>query len=70
MNEHDFSTLKHGILLLCSLCFWCSYVWMAEPDHIIVRPIPNMATETMPAAFKFFYITPREMESEHCITLV
>eukprot|EP00850_Spirogloea_muscicola_P000096 SM000001S04498 [mRNA] locus=s1:490734:494099:- [translate_table: standard] len=38
------------------------YVLMAEPDHIFVRPLPNLATEFMPAAFPFFYITPKENE--------
>eukprot|EP00270_Netrium_digitus_P013068 TRINITY_DN4309_c0_g1_i1.p1 TRINITY_DN4309_c0_g1~~TRINITY_DN4309_c0_g1_i1.p1 ORF type:complete len:411 (+),score=69.87 TRINITY_DN4309_c0_g1_i1:140-1234(+) len=39
------------------------YVFMAEPDHIIVRPIPNLATEYMPAAFSFFYIVPKQNEA-------
>lgn len=34
------------------------YIMMAEPDHIFVKPIPNLATEDTPAAFPFFYITP------------
>eukprot|EP00897_Mesotaenium_endlicherianum_P010128 jgi/Mesen1/9143/ME000058S08625 len=38
------------------------YVLMAEPDHIFVRPLPNLATEFMPVAFPFFYITPKENE--------
>jgi len=37
----------------------CSYILMAEPDHIIVKPIPNMATQDMPCGYPFFYITPR-----------
>eukprot|EP00245_Coleochaete_scutata_P012491 TRINITY_DN4847_c1_g1_i2.p1 TRINITY_DN4847_c1_g1~~TRINITY_DN4847_c1_g1_i2.p1 ORF type:complete len:386 (+),score=70.76 TRINITY_DN4847_c1_g1_i2:165-1322(+) len=39
------------------------YIFMAEPDHIIVKPIANLATEFMPAAFPFFYITPKDHES-------
>eukprot|EP00271_Cylindrocystis_brebissonii_P016435 TRINITY_DN399_c0_g1_i1.p1 TRINITY_DN399_c0_g1~~TRINITY_DN399_c0_g1_i1.p1 ORF type:complete len:395 (+),score=43.66 TRINITY_DN399_c0_g1_i1:184-1368(+) len=39
------------------------YVLMAEPDHIFVKPLPNLATEFMPAAFPFFYITPKENEA-------
>ena len=35
---------------------------MAEPDHLFIRPLPNLATEEMPAAFKFFYITPSKYE--------
>ena len=39
-----------------------SYILMAEPDHVFIRPLPNLATEDMPAAFKFFYIVPTENE--------
>lgn len=39
------------------------YILMAEPDHIIVKPIPNLATEHLPAAFPFFYITPEKYET-------
>lgn len=35
---------------------------MAEPDHLFIRPLPNLATEDMPAAYKFFYIVPSENE--------
>eukprot|EP01018_Ginkgo_biloba_P022619 Gb_35113 [translate_table: standard] len=38
------------------------YILMAEPDHVIVKPIPNLATEDFPAAFPFFYIVPQEHE--------
>ncbi|KAI5064129.1 hypothetical protein GOP47_0020799 [Adiantum capillus-veneris] len=38
------------------------YIMMAEPDHIIVKPLPNLATEDIPAAFPFFYITPTKYE--------
>ena len=43
--------------------FWgVSYILMAEPDHVFIRPLPNLATEEMPAAYKFFYIVPTENE--------
>lgn len=35
---------------------------MAEPDHVFVRPLPNLAREKEPAAFPFFYIKPSENE--------
>uniref|UniRef100_A0A0D9WG06 Hydroxyproline O-arabinosyltransferase-like domain-containing protein n=1 Tax=Leersia perrieri TaxID=77586 RepID=A0A0D9WG06_9ORYZ len=40
----------------------CSYVLMAEPDHVFVRPLPNLARGDEPAAFPFFYIKPTENE--------
>lgn len=38
------------------------YVLMAEPDHIFLRPLPNLALGGLPAAFPFFYIKPAENE--------
>lgn len=35
---------------------------MSEPDHVIVKPIPNLATEGRGAAFPFFYIEPKKYE--------
>ena len=35
---------------------------MAEPDHIIVNPLPNLAHGNHPAAFPFFYIRPDQNE--------
>lgn len=35
---------------------------MSEPDHIIVKPIPNLATDGFGAAFPFFYIEPKKYE--------
>lgn len=35
---------------------------MAEPDHIFVRPLPNLAHGIHPAGFPFFYIKPAENE--------
>lgn len=36
---------------------------MAEPDHIFVNPLPNLAAGGSPAAFPFFYITPQKFEN-------
>lgn len=38
------------------------YILMAEPDHIFVKPLPNLARGGLPAAFPFFYIKPAENE--------
>ena len=35
---------------------------MAEPDHIFVNPLPNLARGGYPAAFPFFYIKPSDNE--------
>lgn len=35
---------------------------MAEPDHIFLKPLPNLVYEEYPAAFPFFYIKPAENE--------
>lgn len=35
---------------------------MAEPDHIFVKPLPNLARVGYPAAFPFFYIKPDQHE--------
>lgn len=35
---------------------------MAEPDHIFVNPLPNLANGGHPAGFPFFYIKPAENE--------
>ena len=32
------------------------YVYIAETDHIMLRPLPNLATATVPAAFNFGYM--------------
>lgn len=32
------------------------YVYIAETDHVLLRPLPNLATETVPAAFNFGYM--------------
>ncbi|KAE8037252.1 hypothetical protein FH972_009854 [Carpinus fangiana] len=38
------------------------YILMAEPDHIFVKPLPNLAHGIKPAGFPFFYIKPAEHE--------
>ncbi|CAA6667842.1 unnamed protein product [Spirodela intermedia] len=37
------------------------YILMAEPDHVFVNPLPNLAAGGYPAAFPFFYIKPTSM---------
>eukprot|EP00798_Chlamydomonas_sp_ICE-L_P012386 gene12386-15579_t len=39
------------------------YVFMSEPDHIMLRPIPNLMKGDDPAAFPFFYIEPTSEKS-------
>jgi len=34
------------------------YVYIAETDHILLRPLPNLATASTPAAFNFGYMVP------------
>ena len=35
---------------------------MAEPDHVVVNPLPNLAHGKHPAGYPFFYIKPAEHE--------
>jgi hypothetical protein len=38
------------------------YILMSEPDHIFLRPIPNlMRKDSWPAAYPFFYIEPAKV---------
>uniref|UniRef100_A0A0D3GDG8 Hydroxyproline O-arabinosyltransferase-like domain-containing protein n=1 Tax=Oryza barthii TaxID=65489 RepID=A0A0D3GDG8_9ORYZ len=39
------------------------YILMAEPDHLIVKPIPNLSRDGRSAAFPFFYIEPKKYEN-------
>ncbi|KAL8153040.1 hypothetical protein V2J09_010800 [Rumex salicifolius] len=39
------------------------YILMSEPDHVIVKPIPNLSRDGLGAAFPFFYIEPKKFES-------
>ena len=42
------------------------YVLMCEPDHVWLRPMPNlMASDARPAAFPFFYIEPAKKDFRH-----
>eukprot|EP00898_Chlorokybus_atmophyticus_P005590 jgi/Chlat1/6031/Chrsp4S00489 len=36
------------------------YILMSEPDHLFLRPLPNLMIGEKPAAFPFFYIKPSE----------
>ena len=39
------------------------YILMSEPDHLWLRPLPNLAPSPgVPAAFPFFYIEPHRDE--------
>ncbi|KAG2674700.1 hypothetical protein I3760_13G150000 [Carya illinoinensis] len=38
------------------------YILMAEPDHIFLKPLPNLADGIQPAGYPFFYIKPTEHE--------
>lgn len=51
-----------GYILNPSFCAICRYILMAEPDHIFVRPLPNLVFGDNPAAFSFFYIEPSKHE--------
>jgi predicted phosphoadenosine phosphosulfate sulfurtransferase len=41
------------------------YVLMSEPDHIWIRPMPNIMMGQRPAAFPFFYIEPAKKEFQY-----
>ncbi|XP_065877721.1 hydroxyproline O-arabinosyltransferase NOD3-like isoform X2 [Euphorbia lathyris] len=38
------------------------YILMAEPDHLFVNPLPNLAHGDNPAGYPFFYIKPVQNE--------
>ena len=38
------------------------YIFMSEPDHIWLKPMPNPIIGQRPAAFPFFYIEPSKKE--------
>lgn len=38
------------------------YVLMSEPDHVWLKPMPNLMKGEAPAAFPFFYIEPSKTE--------
>ena len=35
------------------------YIFIVETDHLLLRPLPNEATETSPVGFGFYYMTYR-----------
>ena len=39
------------------------YVLMSEPDHIMMRPLPNFMRGDRPAAYNFGYMNPVDRES-------
>lgn len=42
---------------------------MSEPDHIFLRPIPNlMRKDAWPAAYPFFYIEPAKVRDLNDLT--
>jgi hypothetical protein len=42
-----------------------AYVLMSEPDHVWLRPMPNLMAGERVAAFPFFYIEPAKPEFKH-----
>lgn len=36
---------------------------MSEPDHLLVKPVPNLSNDGLGAAFPFFYIEPKKYET-------
>ena len=38
------------------------YIFMSEPDHIWLKPMPNLMVGNRPAAFPFFYIEPSKAD--------
>lgn len=52
-----------SLIIGAHFCFYCCrYILMAEPDHIFVRPLPNLSHGGMPAGYPFFYIKPEQNE--------
>ena len=41
------------------------YIFMSEPDHIWLKPMPNLMLGDKPAAFPFFYIEPAKADYVH-----
>ncbi|XP_021772174.1 hydroxyproline O-arabinosyltransferase 3-like [Chenopodium quinoa] len=39
------------------------YILMGEPDHLFVKPLPNLAQGKNPAAYPFIYFKPEENEN-------
>lgn len=58
LSVHAVSDMGAMVVVVVS-----SYIMMAEPDHVFIKPLPNLASELMPAAFPFFYIEPKKNEA-------
>lgn len=39
------------------------FIFMSEPDHLLVKPVPNLSNDGLGAAFPFFYIEPKKYET-------
>ena len=39
------------------------YILMSEPDHIWLKPMPNLMVGKKPASFPFFYIEPAKADN-------
>ena len=52
--------LSSGETLLAEIRKTSDYVLILETDHVIMKPIPNLATPEMPAAFVFGYMYPQQ----------
>ena len=62
-EEYGFVVLSrpNALLQMLSRCTIPeAYILMAEPDHIMLRPMPNLMVGERPAAFPFFYIQPKD----------
>jgi len=62
-NEHGFVVLSRPnafVQWLKQVTIEEDYVLMSEPDHLYLRPIPNLMNGDKPAAFPFFYISPKD----------
>ena len=52
--------LPSGETLLAEIRKTSDYVLILETDHVIMKPIPNLATPETPAAFVFGYMYPQQ----------
>lgn len=62
-NEHGFVVLSRPnafVQWLKKATIEEDYILMSEPDHLYLRPIPNLMNGEKPAAFPFFYIAPKD----------
>ena len=54
--------LMESATLLKEIRKTSDYVLILETDHVIMKPIPNLATPTKPAAFVFGYMYPQRSQ--------